>query len=218
LLPLRIVADRNRTGSYLAIGIAFCSMFSAFLFLSYYLQQSLGYSSLKTGVAFLPLAAGIGAAAGASNAALVPRMGPRPIIPVGMLIAAAGMWWLGKLTIESTYAHDVAVPLFVLGFGLGLTFAPAISAATAAVDERDAGVASAMVNTSQQIGGAVGTAALSTVFSSAITNYFATHPPGPQLRAAAAIHGYTAAFHVSCALFAAGALITALLLRSGRLP
>ena len=134
-----------------------------------------------------------------------------------MLIAAAGMWWLGKLTIQSTYAHDVAVPLFALGFGLGLTFAPAISAATAAVDQRNAGVASAMVNTSQQIGGAVGTAALSTVFSSTIKNYIAIHTPGPQLRAAAA-HGYTAAFHVSCALFAAGALITALLLRSGRLP
>ena len=128
------------------------------------------------------------------------------------------MWWLGKLTVESTYGHDVLGPLFVLGFGIGLTFAPAISAATAAVDHRDAGVASAMVNTSQQIGGAVGTAALSTIFSSALTSYLTTHPPGPQLRAAAAIHGYTVAFHVSCGLFAGGAVITALLLRSGRLP
>ncbi len=96
------------------------------------------------------------------------------------------MWWLGKLTIQSTYAHDVAAPLFALGFGLGLTFAPAISVASAAVDERNAGVASAMVKTSQQGGGAVGTAVLSTVFSSTIMNYIATHTPDPRLRAAAA--------------------------------
>ncbi len=193
-------------------------MFSAFLFLSYYLQQSLGYSSLKTGGG-LPT---VGRRHRRGNRRLQRRAGARvesrPIIPVGMLIAAAGMWWLGRLTVDSTYAHDVAAPLFILGFGLGLTFAPAISAATAAVEHRDAGIASAMVNTSQQIGGAVGTAALSTIFTSALTYYITTHQRGPQLRAAASIHGYTVAFHLSCALFAAGAVITALLLRSGRLP
>jgi EmrB/QacA subfamily drug resistance transporter len=219
LLPLQVVVDRNRVGSYVAIGFAFCAMFSAFLFLTYYLQQNLGYTPLRTGVAFLPLAAGISISAGMSNTQLVPRFGPRPLIPVGMLIAACGMFWLHQLDVRSTYWADVAGPLFVLGIGLGLTFAPAIATATAAVAQKDAGVASAMVNTSQQIGGAIGTAALSTIFTSSLTRYISGHqPPQPGVQAAAAIHGYTVAFAVSCGLFVVGMALTALLLRSGRLP
>jgi hypothetical protein len=218
LLPLHIVADRNRIGSYLAIGLAFCSMFGVFLFLTYYLQQNLRYSPLMTGVAFLPFAAGIAISAGLSNTQLVPRFGPRPLIPAGMTTAALGMFWLCHLTESSTYAGDVLSPLIVLGLGVGMTFAPAIATATAGVPDDDAGVGSAMVNTSQQIGGAVGTAVLSTIFTSALTRYIGTHPPGPRAQAAAAIHGYTVAFSVACGLFLAGAVITATLLRSGPLP
>lgn len=214
LLPLQIVMDRNRVGAYLAIMIAFCSMFSAFLFLTYYAQQSLRYSPLKTGVAFLPLAGGIAVAAGVANARLIPRLGSRRVIPPGMLIAAAGMFWLAQLDVHSTYAGGVFGPLLLLGVGMGLTFAPAIAAATAGITGKDAGVASAMVNTSQQIGGAIGTAALSSIFASALSRYMSSHrPPSPALRSAAAIHGYTVAFGVSCGLFLAGAVITALLLR-----
>lgn len=214
LLPLRIVMDRNRVGAYLAIMIAFCSMFSAFLFLTYYAQQNLGYSPLKTGVAFLPLAGGIAVAAGLANARLIPRLGPRRVIPPGMLIAAGGMFWLAQLDVHSTYAGNVFGPLLALGVGMGLTFAPAIATATAGVAGPDAGVASAMVNTSQQIGGAIGTAALSTIFASALTRYMASHrPPSPALQPAAAVHGYTVAFGVSCGLFLAGAVTTVLLLR-----
>jgi MFS family permease len=108
-------------------------------------------------------------------------------------------------------------PIIVLGIGVGLTFAPAIATATAAVPDEDAGVASAMVNTSQQIGGAVGTAVLSTVFTSALARYASSHPPGPRLQSAAAISGYTVAFGVACVLFLVGAAATAVLLRSGRL-
>ena len=218
LLPLHIVADRNRVGSYLAIALAFCSMFGVFLFLTYYLQQNLRYSPLMTGVAFLPFAAGIAVSAGVSTTQLVPRVGPRPLVPSGMAIAAAGMFWLRHLNESSTYAGDVLAPLIVLGLGVGLTFAPAIATATAALPEKDAGVGSAMVNTSQQIGGAVGTAVLSTVFTSALTRYMGGHPSGPQAQSAAAIHGYTVAFSVACGLFLVGAVITAALLRSGRLP
>jgi EmrB/QacA subfamily drug resistance transporter len=217
LLPLHIVADRNRVGSYMAVLIAFCSMFSAFLFLTYYLQQTLGYSPLKTGVAFLPLAVGITVSSGLANTRLVPRFGARPVVPPGMVIAAGGMWWLAQLDLKSTYAGGVVGPLIILGAGLGLTFAPAIATATAGVTDADAGVASAMVNTNQQIGGAVGTAALSTIFASALTRYLSSHgPPAPPVRAAAAIHGYSVAFSVSCGLFLAGAVLTALLLRSTR--
>ena len=216
LLPLHVVADRNRVGSYLAIALAFCSMFSAFLFLTYYMQQNMGYSPLKTGVAFLPLAAGIAVSAAAANTRLVPRFGARPLVPVGMLIGAGGMFWLSHLGVGSTYGGDVVGPLVILGVGMGLTFAPAIATATAGVSDEDAGVASAMVNTSQQIGGAVGTAALSTIFLGAVTRYLTNHrPPTPVVRNAAAIHGYAVAFSVSCGLFLAGMVLTALLLRSG---
>jgi MFS family permease len=171
-----------------------------------------------TGVAFLPFAGGIAISAGLSNTQLVPRFGPRPLIPAGMGTAAVGMFWLRHLTESSTYAGDVLAPLIVLGLGVGLTFAPAIATATAGVPDEDAGVGSAMVNTSQQIGGAVGTAVLSTIFTSALTRYIGNHPPGPRAQAAAAIHGYTVAFSVACGLFLAGAVITATLLRSGPLP
>jgi EmrB/QacA subfamily drug resistance transporter len=218
LLPLHIVADRNRIGSYLAIALAFCSMFGAFLFLTYYLQQNLRYSPLMTGVAFLPFAAGIAVSAGVSNTQLVPRIGPRPLIPAGMVIAAAGMFWLRHLNESSTYVGGALGPLIVLGLGVGLTFAPAITTATAALPDADAGVGSAMVNTSQQIGGAIGTAVLSTVFTSTLARYIGSHPHGPQAQSAAAIHGYTVAFSVACGLFLVGAVATAALLRSGRLP
>ena len=219
LLPLRIVMDRNRAGSYIAIAIAFCAMFSAFLFLTYFLQQHLGYSPVKTGFAFLPFAAGLGITAGVANTQLVPRFGPRPLIPVGMVVAAGGMFWFAQMTLDTTYAGGVIGPLFILGVGVGLAFAPAIAAATASgVDPKDAGVASAMVNTSQQIGGAVGTAALSTIFASAVTRYVGNHlPPTPSVQASAAVHGYTVAFNLSCGLFLVGMVVTAALLRSGRL-
>ena len=218
LLPLHIVADRNRVGSYLAIGLAFCSMFGVFLFLTYYLQQTLRYSPLMTGVAFLPFAAGIAVSAGLSNTVLVPRVGPRPLIPLGMATAAVGMFWLRGLTESSTYASGVLGAIIVLGLGVGLTFAPAIATATAALPGDDTGVGSAMVNTSQQIGGAVGIAVLSTIFTSTLNRYIGGHPPSRLVHSEAAIHGYSVAFTVAGGLFIAGAVLTVTLLRSGRLP
>jgi len=218
LLPLRIVADRNRGGSYLTIALTFCAMFAAFLFLTFFMQTDLGYSPLATGVAFLPMAAGIGLAAALANTQLVPRFGPRPLIPTGMAAAAAGMAWLGQLDSNATYAHDVLGPIILLGIGMGLAFSPAVATATSAVRPEDTGVASAMVSTSQQIGGSVGTAALSTIFASALERYLnAHHPATPTVATAAAIHGYTVAFHIACGLFVVGAILTALILRSGRL-
>ncbi len=231
LLPMRVVTDRNRAASYLAISIGYCGLFGALLFLTYYLQRSIGFSPLETGLAFLPLTAGLILGAGASNAVLVSRFGPRPLVSTGMAISSAGMLWLAQLSTESTYAGDVLAPAFVLGLGMGLIIAPSITAATDRIAHEDTGVGSAMVNTSQQIGGAVGTAALSTVFSSAVSDYISTHAPNQattnsasasraalaQLEQAAAIDGYTTAFAISCGLFAAGCLITALLFRSGEL-
>jgi EmrB/QacA subfamily drug resistance transporter len=217
LLPLRVVTDRNRGGSYVAIGLAFTSMFGSFLFLTYFLQQNLGYSPLKTGVAFLPMTAGIVISAGLSNTRLLPRFGPRPLVPAGFLIGACAMYWLAQLSMTSTYGGSVAAPMFLLGLGVGLAFAPSINTATAGIAHADAGIGSAMVNTSQQIGGAIGTAVLSTIFSSALKDYVSSHRPSPVLVSAASIHGYAAAFAVCAWIFLGGALLTAVLLRGGRL-
>jgi predicted MFS family arabinose efflux permease len=209
LLPLRVVADRNRGGAYAAVLIVGAGMFGVFLFLTYYLQQTLGFSPVKTGLAFLPMVAVLTATAGIAQTRILPRTGPRPLIALGMLIAGAGMAWLAQVGVHSTYAADVLLPLLVEGVGIGLTMATAMNTATLGVKAADAGVASALVNTGQQIGGSIGTALLSTLAASAATSFIAHGP------AAAAVHGYTTAFWWAAAIFAAGAVICGLLLRGG---
>jgi hypothetical protein len=132
-----------------------------------------------------------------------------------MLLAAAGMFMLTRLGVDSTYAANILPALVPLGLGMGLIFAPSMSAATAGVAASDAGVASAMVNTTQQVGGAVGTALLNTLFAAAITNYVATHSGGAGAQASAAISGYGTAFGWATGIFIAGAIVTALILPSG---
>jgi EmrB/QacA subfamily drug resistance transporter len=215
LLPLRVVLDRNRGGSYLATGIAGAGMFGVFLFLTYYLQQTLGYSPIETGFAFLPMLGAVMLTATMSTAALLPRVGPRPLVTLGMLFAAGGMVLLAQLAVDSTYAAHVLPGLLLSGVGIGLVMAPAMSTATLGVDEHDAGVASATVNTMQQIGGSLGTALLSTLSASAVSSYMAGKATTADVAAQAAVHGYTTAFWWAAAIFAAGALVSGLLLRTG---
>jgi EmrB/QacA subfamily drug resistance transporter len=215
LLPLRVVLDRERGGSYLAIGISGAGMFGVFLFLTYYLQQTLGFTPIETGLSFLPMSAAIITTATTATTKLVPRVGPRPLIAVGMALAAVAMVLLAQLEVDSTYAAHVLPALLIMGVGLGLIFAPAMSTATLGVEPTDAGVASAMVNTCQQVGGSVGTAVLSTIFASAVSSYVAGHVRSPSLPAQAAMHGYTTAFWCSAAVFAVGSVICGLVLRSG---
>jgi EmrB/QacA subfamily drug resistance transporter len=215
LLPLRVVLDRNRGGSYLAVGIVGAGMFGVFLFLTYYLQQTLGFSPIKTGLAFLPMIGMVMATATTATTRLLPRTGPRPLLTLGMLLAAAGMVLLAQLGVDSTYAAHVLPGLLVSGAGLGLVMAPAMNTATLGVDAGDAGVASATVNTMQQIGGSMGTALLSTLASSAAASYLAGPAPSASLAAHAAVHGYTTAFWWSAGIFAVGAIVCGLLLRGG---
>lgn len=217
LLPLRLVLNRTRGASYFAILIGFLSMFGAFLFLTYFFQESLGFSPIKTGFAFLPMSAGIAIGAGIVNTKLLPRFGPRPLVPAGMVVAAGGMLWLHQLAAQSTYVADVLGPLVILGLGMGFVVAPSISAATAGVAPRDAGVGSAMVNTSQQIGGAIGTALLSTIFLQAVNSYLGSHMPSQAAHNAAAVHGYATVFGICTLFFVGAAVLTGLLLPSGRL-
>jgi EmrB/QacA subfamily drug resistance transporter len=215
LLPLRVVADRNRAGSYTAVGVAGAAMFGVFLFLTYYLQQSLGFTPVETGLAFLPMIAFLMAGSISSSTKLLPRFGPRPLIPTGMLVAGIGMVALTGLGIDSSYVSGVLPGLCLVGLGFGLVIAPSMASATLGVDSADAGVASAMVNTTQQVGGSVGTALLSTISASAVTAFVSGKAPTADLAAQAAIQGYTTAFWVSAGLLAAGAVITAITLRSG---
>lgn len=215
LLPMRVVLDRNRGGSYLAVGISAAGMFGVFLFLTYYLQQTLSFSPVETGLAFLPMIAGLMITANIATTRLLPRMGPRPLVPTGMALAAVAMVALAQVGVDSSYAGHVLPALIVFGLGAGLVMAPSMATATLGVDSSDAGVASATVNTSQQVGGSIGTALLSTLATSAVSSFAAGKAPNPQLLAEASVHGYTTAFWWSAAIFAAGSLITALLLKPG---
>jgi len=213
LLPLRIVLDRGRGGAYLAMALAGAGMFGVFLFLTFYLQNTLGYSPITSGLAFLPMSAAIIATATTATTRLVPRVGPRPLVATGMTLASGAMLWFAQLHVDSSYAGHILPALMIFGVGLGLVFAPAFSGATVGVAPTDAGVASAMVNTSQQVGGSIGTALLSTLAGSAVSGYIADN--GPQAAQAAAVHGYTTAFYWSAAIFALGAIVSAVVFRSG---
>jgi predicted MFS family arabinose efflux permease len=213
LLPLRVVLDRNRGGAYLAIFALGAGMFGVFLFLTYYLQQTLGFSAVQSGLAFLPMTVTLVIVSQIGTLVLAPRVGPRFIIAPGLALAAAGMLMLTRLDLSSDYASGVLPALVVFAAGLGLTFSSAMSTATYGVDHEDAGVASAMVNTGQQVGGSIGTALLNTLAASAATSYVGSHAAGPDLVAQATMHSYTTAFGWSAGILATGAVICAVLLR-----
>ncbi|WP_284747430.1 MFS transporter [Amycolatopsis sp. RTGN1] len=215
LLPLRVLLDRNRGGSYLAMFLLAIGMFAIFLFLTFYVQQNLKFTPIESGLGFLPMVATLMLAATSATAVLLPRFGPRPLVPTGMAIAAVGLFWLSGIGLESTYASGVLGPLLVMGFGIGLAMAPAMSVATFGVEAHDAGVASAAVNTMQQVGGSIGTALLSTLAGNAATSYLVGKVPTPQLAAEAAIESYTTAFTWAAVIFVVGAVLSGLLLQSG---
>jgi EmrB/QacA subfamily drug resistance transporter len=216
LLPLRIVLNRFRGGAYLAIGLSAMGMFAIFLFLTYYLQLIQGYSPVKTGVAFLPMIAALIAASTTSSAVLMFRFGPRILVPVGMLIAAGGLVILAAgLGPSTSYAAWILPALVVTGIGLGLVFACAMNTATYGTRTEDAGVASAMVNTTQQIGGSIGTALLNTIAASALSSYLAVHGRSPLAQADAAVHSYVVAFWVAAGIFAAAAVVCGAVLAPG---
>src|ERR1700758_2557932 len=176
LLPLHIVWDRGRGGAYTVIALAGAGVFAVFLFLTYFLPQQLDLSPLTPGLAFLPLTGVLVVTSTTVQTRVIQHTGVKPLVLGGTALGAIAMFLFTRLTPDSSYAGDVLPGLLVLGVGMGCIFAPAFSTATLGVQGRDAGVASAMVNTSQQIGGSVGTSLLSTIFASAVTTYTADHP------------------------------------------
>ena len=217
LLPLRVVRDRTRGGSYLIIGISGAGMFAVFLFLTYFMSQNLGYSPVMTGVGFMPMIFGLTVVTVTLGPWLIQRIGPRPMMAAGSLVAAGGMFYLGQLQIGSSYWAGVLPGLLIVGIGMGVVFAPAINASTAGVQLEDAGVASAMVNVGQQIGGSIGTALVSTLAASAATNFLVGKSPTPDVLAESSLHSYTTAFNAGGFIFLLGAVIAAVVLRGGKL-
>jgi EmrB/QacA subfamily drug resistance transporter len=215
LLPLRVLLDRNRGGSFLASLLVGAGMLGTFLFLTYFFQATLHYSALKTGFAFLPFSGGIIIGAGVASR-LLPRMGPRALMVGGLTLAAGGLVWFTGLTVHSTYLAHVLPPEILVSLGMGMTFVPMSSTALIGVEPNDAGVASALVNTTQQVGGSLGTALLNTVAATAATTYIASHVKSVANVQTAAVHGYTTAFTVSAALLAGAALVAAVLVRASR--
>ena len=198
LLPLRVLADRRRGASYLAIALAMVSMFGVFLSLTYFFQHHLGYTPTRTGLAFLPLTLAVLITATTAQTVLLPRFGPRALVAAGMGLGAVAMLALTRLDVHMGYAAEIGLPLAVLGMGIGLVIATAINTGTLGVEPRDAGVASAMIHTSQQIGCALGTALMSTVAAVATSG---------SLDPDAAVSGYAAAFWCAAAIFTLGAII-----------
>ncbi|HEY0447535.1 MFS transporter [Actinophytocola sp.] len=213
LLPLRVLADRNRGAALTTVLIASAGMFGVFLFLTYYLQGTLGYSPVRNGVAFLPMVGILMVTAQLSTNWLVPRIGPKVIVPIGMLLAASGMVWLTRLGLHSTYAAHVLPPLLLIGLGLGLSMPAAMSRATLGVRMADQGVASATTNATQQVGGSISTALLNTLVASAAVTFVRSHPTDPLVQADAALHSYATAYWWSGGFFAVGAIVTMLLFR-----
>ena len=216
LLPLRVVGDRNRGAAFLAVAVTGVAAFATFLFLTYYLQQGLGFSPIEAGLAFLPMVVVLFTTGPTAATKLLPSVGPRPLVPSGMALAALGLVYLTGIHADSSYAGAVLPGIMALGVGFGLTMAPSFATATYGVAPGDAGVASAMVNTSQQVGGSLGIALLSTLFADAVGGYSA--PAGTPVvlaQAEAAVHGYTTAFWWAAGILAAGAVATALLFERG---
>lgn len=212
MLPLRIVLDRNRGASYLAFLFATLALFAMFLFLTYYLQGVLHYSALKAGVAFLPFPVGVITSSTIASRTL-PRFGPRALATTGFALAALGMLWLTQLTPDSAYLTHVVPAELLISLGMGQVFVPLSSTALLGVPNHDAGAASALVNTMQQVGGALGVAFLNTIATSATAAYAVAHHGAG---AAADVHGYTHAFAVGTGILVVGFLVVVTMIRSPR--
>ncbi|SEK88600.1 MFS transporter [Streptacidiphilus jiangxiensis] len=216
LLPLRVVLNRNRGGAYLGLGLAIIGMFGLFLFMTYYLQGIKQYSPVMTGVAFLPMVVGMITGSTQIGARLMNRVPARWLMGPGLLVAALGMLMLTQMHVDSNYWTLILPAEFLLGIGMGTSFMPAMSLSTLGVQPQDAGVASAMINTSQQVGGSIGTALLNTIAASATTSWLVAHHSTDQHNPLAAVHGYDVAIWWAVGIMFFASLLVFVLVNAGR--
>jgi len=212
LLPMRILTNRNRAGAYLVGLLVGAGLFAIFLFLTYYLQGVKSYTPIETGLAFLPFSAGIIIGAGVGSA-LILKLGPKIIVTAGLVLGIIGLLGLSTLDFESTYAGTILPSQFAVAVGMGFIFMSTTNIALVGINDNDAGVASAMVNTTQQIGGSLGTALLSTFAATATISFALANPPVDGTDgaiatavAAAKIHGWGVAFIWASVFFALAAV------------
>ncbi|MFE2998812.1 MFS transporter [Nocardia sp. NPDC059246] len=216
LLPLRIPGEINRGGSFLVALLVPVAMYAVFLFLSYYFQQTLAYSPLKAGIAFLPFPFGIVVSAGIASK-LLPQVGPRVLMLAGAQLGAGGLIYLAQLRVGYPYWAAVLPAEIVIALGMAQIFVAMQATALYAIDDRDAGVASGLLNAAQQIGASIGTALLTTIAVQVSTRYARNHPPTPDLPARAAIHSYDVGFYWGAGFFVLAAIVVAITIRVRKL-
>jgi MFS family permease len=210
LVPLGIIADRTRGTAYLGALISGIGLIGMFLLVTFYLQNVLAFAPLQAGLAFLPFIVGVVAAANfVSNRGLA-RFGPKKVVPVGMILAAGGSGLLTGIGTHGGYGPWVAPALVLMGLGTGCIVTVAFSLGPVGARPADAGVAAALVNSSNQIGGSLGAALLNTIAASAAANYLTSNAPHARVQTAT-VHGDVVAFTFLVVLFAVGAVATALL-------
>jgi EmrB/QacA subfamily drug resistance transporter len=217
LLPMRVVLNRTRGGSMLAMLFASIGVFGVFLFLTYYLQGTLGWSPVKTGLGFLPRVGALALMAQVSNRLILPRFGPKLVVPIGLLLSAVALFGLHHVGLHTGYISHVLPYTVLIGVGFGLSLAPSYSTGLLGLTAQDAGVGSATLNTSQQVGGSIGTALLNTLAAGAASAYLVGRALTPQTLRAAALHSYTTAFLWASLIFVVGAVVSGLVLKKGNL-
>ncbi|WP_411700056.1 MFS transporter [Conyzicola sp.] len=215
LLPLRVIVNKVRGGAFLVSTLTGAALLGGLLFLTFYFQIVLGYSPLQSGLASLPMTAVIMICATLLSQ-ILPRIGVRLPMTVGPILAAAGLFYLSFITVEGDYVVQVLPGLILLGVGLASVFVPLQNVALAGVEEHDAGVASAAVSATQQIGGSIGTALFTALYTSAIATYLANNPPSPTAQLEAFVDGYSVAFICAAALMLVAAPISFFLIRPSR--
>ena len=217
LLPLRIFRSRTLSAANAAMAIVGAVAFSEFFVLTLYLQDVLHYSAVMSGVAFAGFALAVVVLSNVAQV-IVGRFGVRPTLTAGLLLSAASVAWLTRLPVDGHYFWDL-FPAFVIGgAGMGLSFVPVTIASLTGVERSDAGVASGLINTSRQIGGAIGIAAVSAVAASSTRHYAESHTALSATSGVALDHGFQTALFVLIGLLLAGALIAATFVRSAKAP
>jgi MFS family permease len=206
-----VLLDRNRAAAYLSIFIVGLGQFGMLLFVTYYCQRTLGFSAIQSGLAFLPWLAAFTTMSQIGSRVIAKRVGPRWTLAPGIAIAGVALIILSQLGVSSSYAADVLPALVLFGAGVGLTVACAVNAATAVVEQTDAGAASAMVNTSQMIGASLGTALLNSLAVAAVGGYLAAHVGQPHAAVYAATHSYDVVFMISAAVLLLGSVLIAVI-------